>query len=90
MKKKTATELRTKAKERQKAVRERKKALGLKQLNVWIDKDAFKKLLEVKKILKHDSNAQALECAIYLLGRRADQHIRDMSDKPPGSLLLDD
>jgi hypothetical protein len=89
MKKKTATELRLKAKIRQKAMRNRKKALGLKQLNVWIDRDAFNILSELQKNLKHRAKAETVEWAIYLLRRRVESHIRDTSGAPPGFNLLD-
>jgi hypothetical protein len=89
MKKKTATELRLKAKIRQKTVRNRKKALGLKQLNVWIDNDAFNILSKLQENLKHKAKAETVEWAIYLLRRRVESHIRDTSGMPPGFNLLD-
>ena len=89
MKKKTAAELRLKARIRQKAVRDRKKDLGLKQLNVWIDKDAFKMLAKRQEHLKHKTKAETVEWAIYLLRRRFESHMRDTSGIPPGFNLLD-
>ncbi len=79
MNRKTAAQLRAKARERQKTVREKKKALGMKELNVWISKGAFQRLEVLQKTLKHPSKAETLESAIFLLGRRVDQHIRDTS-----------
>jgi hypothetical protein len=87
--KKTATELRIKARARQKGVRSRKKALGLKQLNVWIEEDAFNVLSRIQKNLKHKSKAETVEWAIYLLRRRVENYARETSDKPPGFFLLD-
>lgn len=89
MTKKTATQLRAKARERQKAVRERKKALELKQLNIWISKDSFDVLSRLHKNLKHSSKAETVEWAIYLLRRRVESYTRETSDKPPGFYLLD-